>query len=78
MARVELICSPCSVLVFLRNKSEVLSSGHSFLSYDRYIALIENGTSETLTPGNWKYIITEDRLNKPFVIIEMQQSLVSE
>jgi len=66
-----------ALLVQSRYFSEInqkfLCSGHSFLPCDRDFALIEKKKNSKV-PGDWKYIIAEARLNKPFFVIEMQQN----
>ncbi|KAL4153315.1 hypothetical protein QTP88_001148 [Uroleucon formosanum] len=53
-----------------------LSTGHSFLPCDRDFALIEKQkkTAKVLVPSQWKYVIANARLEKPFRIIEMSQN----
>ena len=60
---------------FSEINKKCLCSGHSFLPCDRDFALIERKrkTANALVLVDWKYVIAEARLNKPFIVIEMQQ-----
>jgi len=60
---------------FTEIHQKFLSTGHSFLPCDRDFALIEKQkkTAKVLVPSQWKYVIANARLEKPFTIVEMSQ-----
>jgi hypothetical protein len=51
-----------------------LCTGHSSLPCDRDFALIEKRKVSCLTVSSqWKYVIVESRINKPFTVVEIEQ-----
>lgn len=61
--------------IFTKVEQKFLCSGHSFLQCDRDFALIEKRKKmqSVMVPSEWKYVIAEAKLNKPFTIVEMDQ-----
>lgn len=61
--------------IFTKVEQKFLCSGHSFLQCDRDFALIEKRKKKqsVMVPSEWKYVIAEAKLNKPFTIVEMDQ-----
>lgn len=61
---------------FTSVEQKFLCSGHSFLPCDRDFALIEKRKKvcKVFVPSQWKYVIADARLEKPFEVVEMQRN----
>lgn len=60
---------------FTEVDQKFLCSGHSFLLCDKDFALIERRKKvrhDVFLPTDWKYVIGEARLSKPFLINELE------
>jgi hypothetical protein len=60
---------------FTEVHQKFLCSGHIFLPYNRDFAFIEKRkkVSYVMVPSQWKNVIAESGINKPFTVVEIEQ-----
>jgi hypothetical protein len=60
---------------FTEVHQKFLCSGHSFVPCNRDFAVIEKKkkVSYVIFPSQWKYAISESRINKSFTVVEIEQ-----
>ena len=64
------------VVISLKHNKQLWSQGTVFFSWNRNFSLFERAkkTAESVVPSDWKAVIENAKLYRPFTIIEMDQA----